>query len=156
MRFSSLLTSSLLLFSLIHLSSACCCPMWQSCYCNFFGCNCPTDEGYCYFRHKVFKNGIFSHDVCKSSKNTNHAEYCPDRRRRKRSLTGAVKEADYAGGLYDHLMERAAMEKFLDFDLNKDGQISMEEANATLDEFKQVDENNDGFVHPGELDISLR
>ena len=48
------------------------------------------------------------------------------------------------------------METFLNFDLNKDGQISREEANATLEEFKQVDENNDGFVQPGELDISLK
>ena len=53
-------------------------------------------------------------------------------------------------------MGRAAMENFLNFDLNRDGQISMEEANATLEEFKQVDENNDGFVQPGELDMSLR
>ena len=86
-----------------------------------------------------------------------YREHCPDRRRRlKRSVTGNILEAAYASGLYNHLMERAAMENFLNFDLNRDGLISMEEANATLEEFKQVDENNDGFVQPGELDMSLR
>ena len=48
------------------------------------------------------------------------------------------------------------MKTFLHFDLNRDGIISREEANATAEEFKQVDENNDGFVQPGELDMSLR
>ena len=67
-------------------------------------------------------------------------------------MTGAA----YASGLYDHLMEQSAMKTFLHFDLNRDGRISREETNATAEEFKQVDENNDGFVQPGELDMSLR
>ena len=71
-------------------------------------------------------------------------------------MTGPVLEAAYAGGLYDHLMEHRAMETFLKFDLNKNGRISREETNDTLEEFKLVDENNDGFVLPGELDISLK
>ena len=40
------------------------------------------------------------------------------------------------------------MEKFLHFDLNRNGLISLEEANrsnATIEQFKQVDANNDGF-----------
>ena len=53
-------------------------------------------------------------------------------------------------------MEQSAMKTFLHFDFNKDGRITREEANATVEEFKQVDENKDGFVHPGELDMSLR
>ena len=63
--------------------------------------------------------------------------------------------------LYDHLIERDAMENFLSFDLNLDGLISLEEAmetirsNDTIDEFKQVDVDNDGFVHPSEFDLSL-
>ena len=93
---------------------------------------------------------------CVSSKNGDRGftpEFCPGGWfdgwfRKKRSLTEDNSEAAYAGGRYDHLMDRAAMEKFLNFDLNKDGQISRE--------FKQVDENNDGFVQPGELDISLK
>ena len=50
------------------------------------------------------------------------------------------------------------MEKFLHFDLNRNGLISFEEANrskATIEQFKQVDANNDGFVHPSEFDASL-
>ena len=53
----------------------------------------------------------------------------------KRSVAKNTLESDYADGLYDHLMERDAMENFLNFDLNLDGKISMEEANATLKEF---------------------
>ena len=59
-------------------------------------------------------------------------------------------------------IERDAIENFFSFDLNRDGLISLEEAlggtgksNVTVDEFKQVDVNNDGFVHPSEFDLSL-
>ena len=62
-------------------------------------------------------------------------------------------------GLYNHLIERDAMENFFTFDLNRDGLISLEEAmessNGTIDGFKQVDINNDGFVRPSEFDDSL-
>ena len=53
------------------------------------------------------------------------------------------------------------MENFLTFDVNRDGLISLEEAmessfsNGTIDEFKQVDVNHDGYVHPSEFDLSL-
>ena len=76
--------------------------------------------------------------------------------RKKRSAGDILEAGSYAGGLYDHLMERSAMKTFLNFDLNRDGRISREEANATVQQFKQVDEDNDGFVHPGELDMSLK
>ena len=71
----------------------------------------------------------------------------------------AISEA--YGGLYSHLIGRHAMENFLTFDLNRDGMISLEEAmdssssNGTVDQFKQVDVNNDGFVQPSEFDLSL-
>ena len=87
------------------------------------------------------------------------SEYCPDRRRRKRSVKLAVSQA--YSGLYGHLIERDAMENFLSFDLNRDGLISLEEAmetssnNDTINEFKQVDVDNDGYVHPSEFDQSL-
>ena len=64
-------------------------------------------------------------------------------------------------GLYGHLIERNAIENFLRFDLNQDGLISLEEAmetnnnNDTIEEFKQVDVDNDGYVHPSEFDQSL-
>ena len=64
-------------------------------------------------------------------------------------------------GLYGHLIGRNAMENFLTFDLNRDGLISLEEAmetrgnNDTTIEFKQVDVDNDGYVHPSEFDHSL-
>ena len=77
-------------------------------------------------------------------------------KRKKRSVTGNNSEAVYAGGLYDHLMERSAMDNFINFDLNLDGRINREEANATVEEWMKVDENNDGFVDPGEFDMSLR
>ena len=62
--------------------------------------------------------------------------------------------------LYDQLIERDAMENFFSFDLNQDGVISWEEAmkfngNGTMDGFKQVDVDNDGFVLPSEFDSSL-
>ena len=50
------------------------------------------------------------------------------------------------------------MENFFSFDLNRDGLISLEEAtvtNATEEEFKKVDKDNDGLVHPAEFDASL-
>ena len=53
------------------------------------------------------------------------------------------------------------MENFLSFDLNRNGLISLEEAmetvssNGTVDDFKEVDVDNDGFVHPSEFDFSL-
>ena len=50
------------------------------------------------------------------------------------------------GGLYDHM--RSAMESFLNFDLNLDGQISFEESNATIE-----DVDNDGLVHPSEFEL---
>ena len=49
----------------------------------------------------------------------------------------------------------------LAFDLNKDGVIGLEEAMMTTDnfttveDFKEVDVDNDGFVHPKEFDSSL-
>ena len=152
MRFSPLLVASLL-FLLPDPSTECCCNWWHSCRCNFFGCNCDTDDaGYCYEWTYRYNHGD---RICIiAPKNPEHCEN--GRRRKKRSVTGTILEAEYAGGMYNHLMEQKAMETFLNFDLNKDGQISREEANATLEEFKQVDENNDGFVQPGELDISLK
>ena len=55
--------------------------------------------------------------VCRSSKKTKLGEFCPHRRRRlKRSVTAAILKAAY-GGLYDHKMERSAMENFFSFDL---------------------------------------
>ena len=60
--------------------------------------------------------------------------------------------------LYGEMIERPAMENFFAFDLNRDGLISWEEAivrNATKEEFKKVDEDNDGFVQPAEFDSSL-
>ena len=71
----------------------------------------------------------------------------------------AISEA--YSGLYGGLIERDAMENFLTFDLNRDGLISLEEAmetrgnNDTIDEFKQVDVDKDGYVHPSEFDQSL-
>ena len=59
------------------------------------------------------------------------------------------------------MIERNAIENFLRFDLNQDGLISLEEAmetnnnNDTIEEFKQVDVDNDGYVHPSEFDQSL-
>ena len=115
------------------------------CGCNFFGCNCETAvlhlvrEGYC---------------RCKFS------EFCPDRRRRKRSLHEPISQA-YSGLFPNYLIEQAAMENFFSFDLNQDGLISLEEvtesygSNGTEDGFKQVDVDNDGFVRPSEFDFSL-
>ena len=94
---------------------SCCCSNWFGhlfCGCNFFGCNCETAvtnlvrEGYC---------------RCKFS------EFCPDRRRRKRSLHEPISQA-YSGLFPNYLIEQAAMENFLSFDLNQDGLISLEEA----------------------------
>ena len=87
------------------------------------------------------------------------SEYCPARKRRKRSVKQVISQA--YGGLYGHLIERDAMENFFSFDLNRDGLISLEEAmensnsNDTVVEFKQVDVDHDGFVHPSEFDLSL-
>ena len=123
-----------------------------------FACNCDTDEGYCYKHITTCEKDCKKVTECRSSKGTNKQEFCPDRRR-KRSLVLAISEA--YGGLYSHLIGRHAMENFLTFDVNRDGLISLEEAmdssssNGTIDEFQQVDVNNDGFVHPSEFDLSL-
>ena len=76
--------------------------------------------------------------------------FCPDRR--KRSVPVAVIEA-YSGGHISHLVNLPAMENFFSFDLDKDGLISFEE--AIVEDFKDVDVDNDGFVHPSEFDFSL-
>ena len=50
------------------------------------------------------------------------------------------------------------MTPFSSFVLNKDGEISLQEAsssNGSIKEFKQVDVDNDGFVYPSEFDLSL-
>ena len=63
------------------------------------------------------------------------------------------------GEIHPDLIDRHEMETFLRFDLNRDGLISLEEANrsnATIEQFAQVDANNDGFVHPAEFDESLK
>ena len=118
-------------------------------------CNCDTDDGWCYYDR-------FLVNVCTSTKGTSSAEYCPDRRRRKRSVNSAISQA-YSGLYSSELIERDAMENFFSFDLNRDGLISLDEAmdgtgssnNGTLDEFKQVDVNNDGLVQLAEFDLSL-
>ena len=74
----------------------------------------------------------------------------------KRSLSSAISKAYRE--LYGEKIERAAMENFFSFDLNRDGLISLEEAmvtNATEEDFKKVDKDNDGLVHPAEFDASL-
>ena len=87
-------------------------------------------------------------------------EYCPDRRRRKRSLRDPILQA-YTGLYPNNLIDQPAMEKFFSFDLNLDGLISLEEVietsgcNDTEEGFKQVDLDNDGFVRPSEFDFSL-
>ena len=90
-------------------------------------------------------------------------EYCLYRRRMKRSVATTISQA--YGELYSDLIDRREMENFLRFDLNRDGLVSLEEANrsnATIEEVKQVDANNeqiyhcnDGFVHTAEFDASL-
>ena len=84
-------------------------------------------------------------------------EYCPNRRRMKRSVATTISQV--YGELYDHLIDRHEMEHFLRFDLNRDGLVSFEEANnsinATIEEFAEIDTNKDGFVHPAEFDESL-
>ena len=76
----------------------------------------------------------------------------------KRSTSTAISQA--YGKLHPDLIDRHAMENFLRFDLNRDGLISLEEANrsinTTIEEFAQVDVNNDGFVQPAEFDTSLK
>ena len=74
----------------------------------------------------------------------------------KRSLSSAISKAYQE--LYGEKIECAAMENFFSFDLNRDGLISLEEAmvtNATEEDFKKVDKDNDGLVHPAEFDASL-
>ena len=92
-----------------------------------------------------------------SSKGRYHAEWCPGRKRKKRSVAASISRA--YGELYSQMLERPAMHHFFTFDLNQDGRISLEEAmlttNGTKEEFKLVDEDNDGHVHPEEFDSSL-
>ena len=92
-----------------------------------------------------------------SSKGRKHAEWCPGRKRIKRSVAASISRA--YGELYSQMLERPAMHHFFTFDLNRDGRISLEEAmlttNGTKEEFKLVDEDNDGHVHPEEFDSSL-
>ena len=135
-----------------HLTLTCCCTLLGtftlSCRCNIFACNCHTDNGWC------FK--YYDYDaVCMSSKGRKEEEFCPDR---SRKISVVVSQA--YGGLHRHLIGRDAMENFITFDLNWDGLISLEEAmetnnKSTVDEFNQVDVNNDGFVEPSEFGLFL-
>ena len=146
-------------------STSCCCKysaMYPRCGCNFFGCNCDTEDGgYCKREYKVDAvrwGKKVKRRVCKSSKNNGHAEWCPGRRRMKRSLAASISQA--YGELYSQMHQRPAMHHFFTFDLNQDGRISLEEAmlatNGTEEEFKLADEDNDGHVRPEEFDSSLR
>ena len=78
----------------------------------------------------------------------------------KRSVARAISEA-YSELYGGDIIQRIAMENFFSFDINQDGLISLEEAmvtnysNATIEEFNNVDEDKDGFVHPAEFDASL-
>ena len=139
-----LLPILLLFLIFLDVSTACCCSWafsWlRVCKCNIFGCNCETTVG-----------GMC---LCDST------EYCPDRRRRKRSLRDPILQA-YTGLYPNNLIDQPAMEKFFSFDLNLDGLISLEEVietsgcNDTEEGFKQVDLDNDGYVKPSEFDVSL-
>ena len=132
-------------------STACCCTIniTNKCGCNIFGCNCDT---------RVDKvTGVDGYCLCWEWEN----EFCPDRKRRKRSLHEAISEA-YSGLYPENLIELGVMENFFSFDLDQDGLISLEEAmegnnsnNGTEEGFKQVDLDNDGFVKPSEFDSSL-
>jgi len=55
---------------------------------------------------------------CVSSEKRTSEDFCPDRRRRRRSAYSALTEA--YSGLYNHLVNLPAMDNFLAFDLNKD------------------------------------
>ena len=122
-----------------------------------FACNCDTDDGWCYWQVQDKVDGSWT---CTSSKDTSDAEYCPDRRRKKRYVNPAIPQA-YSGLYSSQLIERDVMENFFSFDLNRDGLISLDEAmetgksNGTVDEFKKVDVDDDGFVQPSEFDLSL-
>ena len=82
-------------------STSCCCTeslMYPLCDrrgrgCNFFGCNCDTEDGgYCKREYKVDAvrwGKKVKRRVCKSSKNNGHAEWCPGRKRMKRSLAAS-------------------------------------------------------------------
>ena len=142
---------SLLFFS--DLSSACCCTVTgKLCGCNIFNCNCDTVV-------MIDDDGFAVDGWCQCF----NEEFCPDRRRRKRSLHEAISEA-YSELYPNYLIEQGAMENFFSFDRNLDGLISLEEAivannngsNKGFEEgFKQVDLDNDGFVKPSEFDSSL-
>ena len=146
-------------------STSCCCKLsykYPRCKCNIFGCKYETEDGgYCKREYKKLGGYWWGKRVtitrCKSSKNNGHAEWCPGRKRMKRSVAASISRA--YGELYSHMLERPAMHHFFTFDLNQDGRISLEEAmlttNGTKEEFNLVDEDNDGHVHPEEFDSSL-
>ena len=120
-----LLLFSVLIFP--NLSNGCCCTythcgtFWCMdpgcrCGCNMFNCNCDTfDGGWCgeiakksavdYQCQWINYGGIIGsndacnvHHCCASSKNRKSKDYCPDRRRKKRSIPAALIKA--YGGLY--------------------------------------------------------
>jgi len=60
--------------------------------------------------------------------------------------------------LYAHLIGVKALERFYQFDTNKDGLITLGEVlvrNITIDGFNSVDLNKDGIIVPAEIDSSL-
>ena len=130
-------------------STSCCCKLsykYPRCKCNIFGCKYETEDGgYCKREYKVDAvrwGKKVKRRVCKSSKNNGHAEWCPGRRRMKRSLAATISQA--YGELYSQMHQRPAMHHFFTFDLNRDGRISLEEAmlttNGTKEEFNLVDD----------------
>ena len=161
--------SFLVIFSsllLIDPSTSCCC-IWDNqifvaregghCGCNLLGCNCATYKGWCLRRDRGVDGKLWCVRPWNGWDGKGRQEYCPARRRMKRSVATTISQV--YGELYDHLVDRHEMEHFLRFDLNRDGLVSFEEANnsinATIEEFAEIDTNKDGFVHPAEFDESL-
>ena len=86
-------------------------------------------------------------------------ERCSNRKRRKREIRRKIDEIDETYfNIYPNHLEKHAIEFFFKYDQDKDGKITLPEAehfNISKVAFLSQDLNHDMVIHPYELDRSL-
>merc|ERR1712198_277015 len=151
----------LTLLACVASTSACCCAAIGFCRCNFLGCNCDTwgdDSPWpCCYWDDHFGPGEDCVQECH--------QHCHNKSKSKSKgdedespVVKEMRENRAYMDLYAQLIGIKALERFYQFDTNKDGFITPGEVlarNITIEGFNLVDLDMDGLIVPAEIDESL-